>query len=49
MYGVVQSINTDASALRLAPVSGNQVDFALQLGNDDILIQYDALAAHGFS
>ncbi|MNX49381.1 hypothetical protein D3C86_799820 [compost metagenome] len=34
---------------RLAPVSGNQVDFALQLGNDDILIQYDALAAHGFS
>ncbi|MNV35154.1 hypothetical protein D3C71_1265910 [compost metagenome] len=34
---------------RLAPVSGNQIDFALQLGNDDILIQYDALAAHGFS
>ncbi|MNG83559.1 hypothetical protein D3C79_422840 [compost metagenome] len=34
---------------RLAPVSGNQIDFALQLGNDDILIQYDVLAAHGFS
>ena len=34
---------------RLAPVSGNQIDFSLQVANDDGLIQYDALVAHGFS
>lgn len=33
----------------LAPVGGDQIHFALQVGNDDILIQYDALIAHGFS